>query len=388
MQNFNLIQNDLIKTIDQKSIDSTPKVDPLSNTLKTIKKVLPGQTLNGNPIYNKRFLFDIPREYDNLAQVYIKCTLTTGLLTNSESYLGAKIFKEIYLKTKNGVVLQKITPKYTSARLDELNNTPLENILNASIEPDTDFTTPATLFVPCFLFFSENVNSFLKTRSLEKLEIEVCTNVNKESMGMDQDLTAASYELFLQYHDVNTSSRITDELWTIKNIPKMFYGSFNIFEEDLVEIPTSATSAKLLLRCPYPVFAVHVAIVDASTNRKQVKTFKITTANDDLVDIDYRINYQLYSDKQSFLPSGTTSYFLSKTKDRSVDSGMIVFSKEMFPSYLEVTFNASAGYTLYVLCEYRTNFTISDKGVVNVNFSSDGSLMDQQNSFNEAFLTG
>ena len=389
MQSFSLIKNELIETIDKSAVDNYIDPKPLKNTLKTLVKIANSQVLSSGSLYSKRMIFDIPKSYDNLAQLYIKATLSTGdVLATMETYFGAKLFKNVYLKTKKGTVLQNVFVEYTVARLDELADSQLMTKINAGLEADGDFSAGSqTVIVPLFFFFS-NENAFLKTRDLEQLELECVVNESKESMGMDVDLTSASFELYALYHDTNGSNKFSELTLSKKSIPRVLKGSFNTFEEDLVVCASGSTSAKLLLRCPHPSYVLHVSLVNATTQREQIKTVKIVVKGNTLIEFDYRMNYQFYGQQNSIVSSGTVSLFFSKLCSRYIDSGLVTFSKEMFPCYLEVTFDSlGSDYTLHAFEEYRTNFPVNDYGEIHlsndIKDSTEG--LDQVNSSTSRF---
>lgn len=381
------MKNALVKKIDREAVMRTmPK--PVKNSLKTLVKIPVSKSFGPGVIYSKRITFDIPRNYDNLAQLYIKCTFECAAASLFETYFATKVFKEIIFKTKRGTVLQRIVPEYSQARVDEYYNTEIYTHLNAGIEPDSDFSVATTCVVPLFLFFSEDELSFLGTRNLEPLELECLVNESKDSMGLELDLTSAEYSLYALYHDVNGSNKISDESYTKKIVRPLSF-SFNCFVEDNVVCPAGSTSAKLLLRCPHPSYVLHVSLLNSQTVRRQINTLKLTIGGNTLIEMDYRMNYQMYATTKSFVESGTFSLFFSKFKDRKVDSGLITFSKEMFPCYLEVTFDSIASeYTLNAIEEYRTMFSTDDKGYIGLSedtiFSKEG--FDQLNSSGSQFI--
>ena len=390
MQNWALMKNSLIKSIDSNSKESVLEM-PLKNSLKTLVKISSFETSNTKDLYSKRVAFNIPRSaYDNLAQLYIKCTLSTGLVASTvETYFATKIFKSIILKTKKGTELQTISPEYSQARIDEVFDTELYTHLAVGLEPDVTFLSGSpTCVIPLFFFFSQDPSVFLKTRSLEQLEVELVVNDSKESMGMSVDLTSLSTEIFALFHDTNESNKFDDHLLTVKSgLPKTIKGSFNIFKEDSFVCLTGATSARLLLRCPYPLYVLHMNLVAADTSRALIKTCRITTGGNPLIEFDYRMNYQIYGESKAFVENGTVSLFFSKLKNRSTDSGLITFNKEMFPVYLDITFDALASnFTFNAFEEYRTVFDISETGNIII---PPAELLDQNNSSSAvAFLLG
>ena len=350
----------------------------------------------GSPgaIYGQKTLYNIPRNFDNLAQMHIKVYLSTGSVASTEeAALSTRIFQSIVLRTKSGTILQTLDPNIILARLDELSGTSLATQiapgLVSSPTLNSIVTTIATCYVPLFFFFSDSMLSFLKTRNLEPLELECTVNTDKDAMGLSVDLTSISHQLYLVYHDVNSSNKVSDLIDSVKPVAiENLYGSFDTFKEDPLLLLTGATSARLLLRCPHPLFVLHMALVTSISQRAQIKTMTLTSSNNVIATLDYRMNYAVYSDSSSFVDSGTLSYWFSKEKLRSTDSGLVTFSGSFFPCYLDVTFDAlAADTTLYVFEEYRTNFNVSPKGTIHL--SNDSSLMDQSNSStSQAYLTG
>ncbi len=373
MEHWALIKNALIKKIDSVAIE--PLVQkPLKNTLKTLVKITDQQTLSTSVLYSKRTVFTIPKSsYNSLAQLYIKVYLSNGSQASTvETYFATKVFKSIVLKSKRGTTIQTIFPEYTQARIDEKYNTELYTYLVQGIEPDIPFASgDPTCVVPLFLCFSEDETTFLPTRQLEQLELEVVVNDTKELMGLSVDLTSISYELYALFHDTNDSNRFDDQILSKKiGIPRTLVSTYNVFSEDLLTCVSGSTSAKLLLRCPHPLYVLHMALIDSSSNRAQIKTVKLTVGGNTLIEFDYRMNYQIYGNSKSFIENGTVSLFFSKLKSRNVDSGLITFSKEMFPCYLEITYNSLASdFTLFAFEEYRTNIQIDSIG--QLSFSND-----------------
>jgi hypothetical protein len=276
-------------------------------------------------------------------------------------------------------------------RIDEIYSSELYNCIVQGTEPDIAFDAGnPTCFIPLFYFMSESLHTSLPTRSLEPLELECLTNIDKGSMGLSVNLTSATFELYALYHDENTSSAINDKLYTTKDIPRTLYDSYNIFQEDSQVVTATSTSARLLLRCPFPLFALHASLVAADSTRTLIKTMKLTVGGVEILNMDYRINYQNFGNHNSFLENGTTSYFFSRNKARDSDSGLVVFSKSMYPCYLDVTFDAlAADSTLNIFEEIRTHFDISIEGDISLNTSDkEGSLQHLNSSTQPAHLLG
>ncbi len=384
MESFNNLNNEFIKSIDSTAINNYPLEKSLKNTLKTIVKSSDFIHIGTNTIYNKKMVIDISRSYDNLAQMFIKVVLSTGNVASTvQPGLGFKIFKSIKLMTKKGTTLQYLTPEYQLMRCDEMNGTPLFDYIENAITENVNFVDgDVTVFVPLFLFFSDRSNLYLSTRHLEQLQLELITNDNYSLFGLTVDITSITCELCSLYYDTNTSNTFLDEILT-KKVPKNIRGSYSCFEEDAQIIANGATSLSYILRCPYPTFAIHFTALAANSQKAQIKNVKLRFGNRTFVDIDYRINFQLSGKPKGFISDGTFSYYFSKEKDRNVDSGLITFSKEMSPTYVEIEFLSAipdSTYTLKTFCEYRTNFEVSELGEISI--SNTVKKNEGQNSMN------
>lgn len=383
MESFSLINNPLIASIDTSAKTEITLDNNLKNTLKTLVKINPSVFYNSNEIYNKSFSFDIPRTYNELSQLYIKCFLSTNeeVAVVSTTFFSTKIFKKIVIRTKQGITLQTINPTYTYQRACALYGSSNWSFIENNMQPSSlDFSdSEVYCVVPLFFFFSESVNSFLQTRMLESLELYCETNNDFTSMGMDIALTSARYELFACYHDTDTSSAIFDKSYTTKfGLFKTLKHTFDIFEEQNVVVATGSTSARLLLRCNYPIFAMHIELRANNSDIAVVKTVELEIKGNKFLTFDRDINYEFSTNTEGLYDSGLTLWF-SKLKSRIIDSGFIIFSGSMFPSYLNLTFDAlPSDYTLTVLCEYRTQFDVDSTGKIQLNNSF--SSLDQNNS--------
>lgn len=387
MESFTLMDNSVINKINESSV--VPKrPDNIENTLKTVVKVN-NYNSPGFSIYGSKHRFNIPKEFDNLSQLYIKCYIKTAFNSAVDNQFAAKIFKRMKLKTKNEVELQTITDVYTIKRLDGLQNTTLITKINQGLQPNTvgfpsTFTflafTEATCVVPLFFFFSELINEELNTRNYEQLELECIVNDDKESMGMEFNIASFRAELICNYHDVNTSSSISDMI-IYKQFPRPLYGCYNIFEEDIVTVSSGSTSIKVLLRCPFPTFAIHLTLKRPDSKQTLVRTFKLQIRNNTVVETDYRLNYEMNSENDSYLESGGFSHFFNKDHKRCYDSGLVTFSKEMYPAYATIGFEALDGdHVLTILNEYRSVHKIDDYGRIYPNSSDKPGSLQQMNA--------
>lgn len=390
MNQWSLINNPIINEANQNSRE-LPKVQKsYTNTLKTIKTVRPSTVYGSNTIYGNTFLFDIPRQWDNLAQLHIVATINGNAQGSIETYFATKIFSEIILQTKNGNRLMKIDPNYTAARLDEIFDQQLYFYITSNLEPPqaTGMTPAFQVTIPLFFFFSEEIGNFLHTRKMEPLELFCVVNKDAQSMGIvGAEIVSASFELKLTYHDTNDSSAVTDypqilnketkyfdKLYSnaksyLFKVPKKLIGSFDVYSEQIFPVAANQTYSKVYLKCNYPAYVMHIALIDpASTARNQVLTARLTVGGDEVFNIGYGQNYSMYGQKHSFLENGTFTYWFSIEQSRNRDSGLIIFSESMANTYLEITNTAIADlYYLYVFYEYKTDLELDDNGMINTN---------------------
>ncbi len=369
MESFNLIRNSLMDLIQSKSVEPKPH-ESYKNTLKTTPVAINPTSYFGSSsvIYGRRMEFEIPREYDNLAHMYIKCVLTAESVGQSETYLATKIMKLIKLKSKSGTTIQDIKPVYTTTRLDEIVGTPLYSRIITGVEPLDSFNTTETIFIPVFVSCSDDISSFFPTRDLEQLILQCEVNDSKEDMGMSQNLSSATFQLICKYHDVNTSNKISDLSYTDKpGLLKTLPNTYNAFYEDGTVCPAGTTSARILLTCPHPSFVLHMVLKNGSSQQKQIITARIETNGRIVEELDYRANYEIYSECSAFVDAGTFSRWANKINKRHFDSGLIPFNDHMFPTYVTITFESSDDdYTLYIFEEYRTSFSVSKEGRIRI----------------------
>ncbi len=371
MNNFKLMYNDLINSVESNSVATRPLIPNLSNTMKLTRRVKP-TFIGPSTIYNQRLLFQVPREPNGLAQIFIKCTLTCDAEALPKTQLGTRIFDKITIKTRKGTILQNIDKLYTLTRIDELDGSPISSYIQNCIDPDDVFdTNTVSLFVPLFAFFSESSTGFLPTAVLEPLEIECVVNDSKESMGLQEDLTATEYEMHFIYHDKPKEKFIRDdtgfEPYYSEPLPKELHHSFDVFYEDITTIATGATSARVLIRNPNPSYVMHMALVNPATQAmEQIRTFKLVMAGEEVVDMDFRSNFTLYNPEMSITDDSTVSYWFCKEKKRTHSSGLLYFSDAFYPTYLELTFDSLvADYELHVFFEHKTQIHVTKDGELN-----------------------
>lgn len=368
MERWNLMLNEAIKEVDKRSQPARSKKADLSNSLKTVKKVFPRPI--DNQIYGQRLRFDIPTQYDNLADIFIKITLSSAGNAAPRTELATRVFKQIQIRTKKGTLLQDLRPLYSLTRVDEITKTPTYDYVQNAIDPDTTFdTNTVTMFLPLFTFFAEDIMFNLPTRSMEPLEVYAVVNDSKEAMGLQTDLSATAFEMHCVFYDTHETEgpefKIGAPVYGLSP-PRTLLKTYDTYYEELQTVPAGSTSARMLITNPNPAYVMHIALVDPlSQAMTQIKTIKMTMAGVEVVDLDYRINFSLDTSEVSLVDSSTISYWFSKEKNRSNYSGLIDFSSSLFPTYLDITFDAlPEDYQLHVFFEHLTKLTVSNLGEI------------------------
>ncbi len=396
MEYFNKIKNVFIKSEEAISVSPTIK-KPYSNRLKTqLTEHLQGS--GTGTVYSRRLTHDISRTYDNLAQLYIKFDIVATPAEFDFSVkegFAAKILSQIILRTKQGVILQTISPEYTLMRIDELSGSSSSfQRISVGLDPDDSFSTIAppaivtsgtcTVYLPLFMFFSEGVTNFLNTRMLEQLVLDVQIAPDNASMGIVElnegdfpppAITSITMTVYSTYHDVNTSSIIPSQPFSRKpGVPKSLVLSYNTFYEEDTLLVVGQSSARLLLRNNQALFNVHSFIrSNSDTTRVKINTITISVVGHEIVrELPLELNYTKYSEDRGYIDSEAYSYWFSECESRLYDSGLITFNSDdsMFPVFLTVTFDPLSAsetfpeetWTLKVFSEYRTNHEVSSLG--------------------------
>lgn len=315
----------------------------------------------GSSVYNRKERFFIPKEYDGLAQMSLKVTMTTDADNSNRTQLWqTKIYKRIQLRTKRGTVLQEIFPSYTHYRITSADSNLYTQVSDA-INPVPPFnTTTSVFYLPLFFWFSENPKYALRTRYLEELELYVETNDSAAAMGLTGNVTFINTELRMKFIEPRDAIPFTGSTIEV----------YNVFQEEVQQISSGSTSHKMLLKNPYPSYltAIHVESQSATKAQYEVSNVKLETRGDLWLDIDRKEEFKLYNRK--FVTTSDGSQFIhlfSKDLDRReppYTKDLMLFTGEMYPTYLTCEFNASSDSFLYVTYEHINRFEISDDGSI------------------------
>lgn len=373
MESWLKIKNALFDTAFETRSDVPSKS---KNTLKTFQKVDSSKTITD--VYQKTVSLRIPRNYDNLSQLYLKITLSSNLRAITVApALASRIFKSIRLETRQGLTIADQSPVYAMRRY-------IENFLNGKFTAmsegmDLDSTFAANLYpslvIPLWFFFSEHEDYFLKTRSLEELQLTMVFNDSADLMGLSGSFDSAQIDLFGCWYDTPETDKVNDFIFTEKTPKYVLPNTYSIYRETPLTLAAGSTSAKVLLRGPNPFYALHAGLWNKTTHKYiNIKRFVLTVKGTTLVDIDYRMNWEHLNDNSAYFEDSVFSYFFSKYRDRKFMSGLMMASQGMFPVYATFYFDALANESeLFTEVEIRNKFEVDAKGFI----SEDLSVIDE-----------
>lgn len=346
---------------------TNPLINNDTNKVKVVVKRQIQNLFGSEGFYGRRFTFDVPREYNNLSGIWIKVAATTAAQTSIiQLYAADYHFKSMNLQTKNGLIITRSTDDYADSRSDELTYSTVNQSLANALQPANSklTTTARSFFVPFYAFFSENREKSLPTKYMEPLEVVCETNLSKELMGLDQELTSCEYEAYFIYYDDVVPKPFTPVKMDV----------YDIYVEPKVTNTGGSTTLRSLLTCPYPVFCSHLSVrEDTVSNYTNINNIKLSVAGNQILDVDERIIFDLFSDSES--PSSIATnvgeikhlYYGKQTgfKARTESDSFITFNGSMYPCNLELELSAGdTGDKLRVIHEYRYILEINDQGKV------------------------
>jgi hypothetical protein len=307
-------------------------------------------------VFGKRMIINVPREYNNLSQIYIKSTITTSGIANPMPYLGTRIFERITVRTKRGIDLCIQSPVVAMSRLDS-SDSALQNQLQNVTTPDVTWANNTmSVITPLFAWFSEP-NKSIPTKYIEDLEVELIVAKDFNSMGInDVPLTAATFEVFFKYYD-----DLEDKAFQ----PGKVLGYDYYYETPILD--ADAGSAKLFLTCPSPVTNSHIALLSINQAIYEIQRVLVKSRGSELIDLDRRMCYSLATKTEVNVPDGgCLDLFWGESHDRNKISDYIIFNKSMDPVELTVFYVQPSLTTcyLYVVHEYAQMFEYQANGLV------------------------
>ncbi len=370
MNNFTLIKNNLFETLTEGH-----------RGLRTVISRPIQNRYDARAIYGRRFDFDIPKEANNLDQLFIKCTLTTSGDADPIPNMGMRVFSSIMIKTRRGqTVLQNVYPEYLWARVTAESDKPLYKHFQQALEPDTFSTETVVVYTPVLSW----INDYnLDVHRLEDLTVEVTVAGTKEEMGLLTDLTAATFDLECHYRAGEPKGWLNDGSGPGKDYkgPRNLVVA-NVFKEPhVVVVASGATSTSFIFTCPEVVFATSFLLTSATQDIWNINTVTIKSLGSEIASVNYQTNFRTSEDAKEIgivADGRPLTYWWSSVRSRVDTKEHIMFTGPMYPCVATLTFDAlDQDYNLTVLHEYKQKLTISEDGEFkkySVGFTETGSL--------------
>lgn len=310
------------------------------NHQKNIFTVIP--VIGPGSVYGVRMTFEIPKDIGIISELYIQSQITcTGDNSSLQDRLGSRIFKDIFLQTVRGPnTIQHINTDYINARVDLLQ---FKELTIAGMEPSPSFNnTTSTVYTP--LFFELGFD----TNFVEKLQLTTVVNDSYTALGLSSNtVTSIVPKLFIVSYTLEESFRKSYRMI-----------SYNIFNEEPVEITASSTSLKTFLECDKQVNSIHMVIRNTNQEYVRINSFSIESNGQELV-----------PELPSFINNNncdigmTYSYYFNSDRNRLSLSGLNL--DFLNPLHLTVNYDTiGSGYSLYIFYEYSTINYIGSRGSI------------------------
>ncbi len=346
-----------------------PLINKESNTMRRTVMASPKTFYKtaGTAPYSQVINFEIPKEYNNLSQLFVEITATTaGDNTNHALYTGCWWFKKMTLQTKSTVPLTSNTNNYLSVRTDELAQSPINSLVADAMEPSPTFNaTTSVFYVPFFAWFSDSIDKMIPTFYLEQLELVCEVAGSKEEMGLPADVTSASYRLVCEYHD---------DLVRRSNPFPLSWEVYDVFEEMPVLNNGTNNYTETTMSCSFPVFVNHSLIKDSSQQMGTITNVSYKVAGEEIVNTSPRIMFSLASGGETLPtdvnmePNSATSYYFSRLRGNQArgpkNTDFVNFTRSMYPCVIRADHTADATKYLYNVCEYKVILDIDSEGRV------------------------
>lgn len=366
-QNIKNNQAPLVKELNTHYPFEYRYVDQLVLGQKNIKYIEP--RYQNNEIYNKKIVFDIPRN-GRLGAIYLESTLTTtGDNTTVQDRLGARIYSDIELQTVRGAQsLFRNTPEYNLLRLDSLNTDKLSYVEAATQPSDIFNNNTVTCFTPVYSYFFDKAENYINTNHWESLQLEIKSNSSKVEMGLPQDLTVISCRMICVYYTM-------DKPESFPSNDQVFL-TYDSFVEPKAALSSGATSKEVQVSLKHRTIFTVNSLCQNDTTKDILRSSRLVLKNNNkiLFDMPRVLNFSLLDEGEESSTfesnSGFYTYWLSLKKDRSVANFVINLSQIENP-FLTVSFNSTqnANYYLYVIYEFFSLVTVSPTGQVSRNFN-------------------
>lgn len=405
----------LLRTlVDAETLDISYNFKPSYPLLyQAPRAIRPKQDPNGAPA-GQEVIFDL-NKYMILRNLEIRTTLTKGItgtgdFTNPPAkFYGLSLYEWIQLRTNNKVIMT-LSDSYIRARVDNLPDHQKQAVLRRALALDSVKADAADLlediaggddtsfvtYTPIFSTFFEDVRNNLNLNFLEQFQV-ACKFNSTVASGSNEVYTSAVPELWVW-------SWIPDQTYlnflTAKNHKEggfLNMLTYNSYKETFpLGTDTTATTTTAKLRCNYPVFNIHFAIVSklpvandgSSTAIAPIDNYELRMGGVSVSGVvPYLVgNYEKEmkggscnvltnaSAIERVQPNGTSSYsgwstipFSLEMQDRTFCSGAVSFNNINVPELvLNYPTRVVANFELQVVYEYWNTLTINDQGICNL----------------------
>lgn len=365
LSNFQLVKNPFLN--DNSRLERTFKMEP-RNTVKVGTEFL-GQTV--------KFEVDARCIVINQMSVEINLSRDVGTVIVPNYGYAFRIFKNIIVRSITGAVIAQTNDFHGLARFTELSGTPFFNYLDQSGAVDNDFdNVNITMFLPLFLWFSENYKQELNmyefgktpvSRELITVELEVADYIGKyEASDLPISINDASFYLHVK-----------------GNFPKNFeyprptkWLGYNVYRERQESVPNGSTYFKKILTVPFPSYVMFLYLFQTDNlSNKQITKYRISSASEVIVEYDYRNNFDMPAMQKIGFPGGeapSINWFSREKMRGSLENNndYIIATQSMAPLFLEIFFdNPGANCTIDVQFEYVQPYELSKGGILEVPYT-------------------
>ena len=369
----------------------------LPNASRSIWTVSPNIAPSGTS-HGKDCVFKLPR-YGLLQRAVIQSTLVVAgdsTFANATN-IGERIFSNIDLRS-NSKVITSNSPAYLRVRCDNASSEVAHTMSLITQESATMSTATVTTYTPVHLPFFEKSSNYLDLEFVDQLELACVVNSSAE-MGLTQDLTSATFVLYLFFRNLSNEAR---RAYEAKNFSPDRPLNMLIYDQYVETFPITAAASSVVanLNVPHAVFATHFFVNKGLTGSttgqvntgpsNQITSYSLAFTGRTILNTipDYVMKY----DGASYKISGDTcdrsgaitkrnaatgrpspiSLYWGESNDRTYNSHAVAMSNINNPQ-LTVNFTALAAGTpgqLTVVHEYWKLLTISsDDGRLDVGFS-------------------
>lgn len=229
----------------------------LPNASRSIWTVSPNIPPSGTS-HGKQCTFRLPR-YGLLQRAVIKCDLVVaGDSTFADaSNIGERVFSEIRLQS-NSKVISTSRGAYNRVRCDNASSEVSHTLSMISQESATMSTATVTAYTPVHLPFFEKSSNYLDLEFVDQLDLQCDVN-DASGMGLTQDLTSATFTLYLFFRNLSNEARRAYEAKNFspeKPLNMLIYDQY----EEVKACDANSTTTTITLNVPHAVFATHFFI--------------------------------------------------------------------------------------------------------------------------------